>query len=185
MPLSRRLQLVAPARPDVAQRRHHDVLRQPIRTAAGVDDPQGGQVQIPHGRLHRASYSRSVLILDLDAPVAATPLPEQVQLGASVNAPEEELGVHPVQRPRDGFQREALPRRPELGGGLQLRRRVQRQKGVQQAGVSQVQLGAAHQPLADTGVHGASSRIMNAPSRMSQYFRTVMSDTPNDRPSSE
>lgn len=111
------------------QRRY--LRRQRIRSITWVYDPEVREFQILQRARHGGRESRRIRVLDLDGPVLAVFLPEEVHLGSGMRRPEGQfLGALPAGTRRN-FERKALPRSTEFVVGGQIALGADRQQGMQ------------------------------------------------------
>ncbi len=102
----------------------------------GVDHPEMFEMEVLNGDMHGTAAARSVGVFELKPIVFACATDQKVKLRAAVGCPEVDIAA--PQRVNDLLQREAFPRRAELGVRLEIGDGSQLKKSVQESAVAEV-----------------------------------------------
>ena len=89
--------------------------------------------------MHRTARAGRIGVFELKTIVFAAEAYQQIQFGATMRCPK--VGVARAKQPTDLLQRKAFPRGAELGMGLEIGQGAQLQQSVQEAAVTDINLG--------------------------------------------
>jgi hypothetical protein len=142
----RALQRAGKAR-DGLGRKDRDFVIEGVFLMARIDYPEMFQGQVLNGNMHRAIRSGCIGVFELKAILLASDPCQEIELGPSLGSPK--VQVTAFERADNLFQGKAFPRRAEVRVRLDVGETPQLKQGVQNAAVTNVDLGCLDLPFAD------------------------------------